>query len=145
MRGRLRGQISVEYLIIIAVAIGILVPGVLFFYTYSQSSTSSSTNSRMNEIGLRVVATVQSTYALGVGARETVEFVMPAEVTRAYVNSTELVFVYDTGFGPSETVFFSNINMTGASPDGNISIPHPGVTRYRISAQGQTVLINETA
>jgi uncharacterized protein (UPF0333 family) len=141
----MRGQISVEYLIITAVAIGILVPGVMFFYGYSQSAGGGgSVNAHLNDIGLRAVATAKSTYGLGTGARQTIEFVMPKEVVRAYVNATELVFVYETSVGTSETVFFSNINMTGSSSDGNISIPHPGLTKYRFTSLGQTVLINET-
>jgi hypothetical protein len=140
----MRGQVSIEYLIIIAVALGVLIPGVLFFYAYNQEGTGTTTNSRINDIGLQIITTVKSTYAVGNGAWQTVEFTMPDTVTRVYVNNTELIFVYDTPQGPSEAVFFSPINMTASSPDGNISSTHGGSTRYRITSRGQTIFINET-
>jgi hypothetical protein len=140
----MKAQISVEYLIIIAVAIGILIPGVLFFYSYSSGSNSGTTSSQLNEIGLRMVAVVKSTYALGIGARQTVEFVMPSTVTRAYADNAELVFVYETPNGPSEAVFFSTIGMNTTLSNGDIAVAHPGLTRYRFISLGKTVLINET-
>jgi hypothetical protein len=141
----MKGQVSIEYLIIIGVALGVLIPGILFFYAYSQSGTSATTNSRINDIGLQIVTTVKSTYAVGTGAWQTVEFIMPDTVTRVYVNQTELIFVYDTESGPSEAVFFSPINMTASNTDGNISSVHGGATKYRISSRGQTIFINETS
>lgn len=139
----MRGQVSIEYLIIIGVALGVLIPAVVFFYAYSQSSTTTSTNSHINDIGLRIVNTVKTTYAVGTGAWQTVDFIMPAQVTRIYVNGTELVFTYETASGVSEAVFFSPVNMTAQNADGNISTAHPGTTKYRVTSQGQTVLIYE--
>jgi len=142
----MRGQVSVEYLVIIGLAIGILIPGVLFFYGYSQSNIGSTTASRLNEIGLRLVSATRSTYALGTNAWQTVEFTMPDAVTRAYVNDTELVFTYDTQFGQADAVFFSTVPLTTSDvDDGNISIVHPGQTRYRLTSQGSTVNITEVS
>jgi hypothetical protein len=141
----MRGQISVEYLIIIGIALGILIPGILFFYTYSQSSEGSTTNAHLNDVGLKMVATAKGTYAQGIGAWQTLEVTLPPEVTRVYVSGTELVFVYDTPSGLSEAVFFSTINMTSPTTDGNITAVHPGVTRFRFTSEGPRVLINETA
>jgi hypothetical protein len=140
----MRAQISIEYLVIMGVTLGILIPAVFFFYTYSKSDTGSTTSAQINEIGLRAVSTVKGTYALGTGAWQTLEFSMPESVTRVYVNNTELVFVYDTSSGESTAVFFSNVNMTSTNPDGNISQTHPGLTKYRFTSQGGTVLITET-
>jgi hypothetical protein len=142
--GEARAQISVEYLIIIAVALGILIPGILFFYSYTKSGEATATNTQINDIGLRMISTVKSTYALGNGAWQTIEVTIPDTVTRIYVNQTELVFIYDTPSGSSEAVFFSNINMTGAMSDGNITLAHPGVTQFRFTSQGRIILINET-
>jgi hypothetical protein len=138
------GQISVEYLIIIAVAIGILIPGIFLFYSYSQSGLGSTTSARVNEIGLRTISMTKSTYALGSGAWQTMEFAMPEEVTRVYVQGAELTFIYDTHLGASEAVFFSPITITTPLIDGNISHPHNGITKYRFVSTGSGVFINET-
>jgi len=141
-----KGQISVEYLIIIAVALAVLIPGVLFFYSYSQSNIGSSTSARINEIGLKVIATAQTAYGLGNQSWQTVEFTMPTPVSRVYVRGQELVFVYDTSHGTSDSVFFSPINLTSDdAATGNISsATHTGLTRYRITSLGDKVHINDT-
>lgn len=141
----MRGQISVEYLIIIGIALGILIPGVMFFYTYSQSNEGSTTNAHLNDVGLRMVGTAKSTYAQGIGAWQTLEITLPPDVTRVYVNDTELTIVYETQNGISEAVFFSSVNMTAPNSDGNVTVARPGVIRLRFMSQGSKVLINETA
>lgn len=142
----MRGQVSIEYLVILGLTIGILIPAVFFFYQYSKSDAGASTSAQVNDIGLRMVSTTKSTYALGNGAWQTMEFVMPETVTRVYVtpNKDELVIVYDTVFGPTDAVFYSNVNMTPNPPDGNISAAHPGRTRYRFTSNGREVNITET-
>lgn len=140
----MRGQISMEYLVIVGITLGILIPAVFFFYNYSKSDAGSTTSAQVNEIGLRMTSTTKSTYALGTGAWQTLTFVMPESVTRIHVDDDELVFTYDTAIGPSEAVFFTTINMTTAHADGNISTVHPGVTKYRFTSQGNSILISET-
>jgi uncharacterized protein (UPF0333 family) len=144
-----RGQVSVEYLMIIAIALGVLVPSIFLFYTYSKSATNEVTGSQLNDIGLQMVAAGKSTYALGVNARRTLEFTMPAGITRIAATGDELVIVYETQYGQSEAVFFSSIPLRGLdssgalTPDGNISVAHPGLTRYRFISVGSEVHIEE--
>lgn len=142
-----RAQISLEYLIIVGVAIALLLPGVYFFYSYSKSNVEGTTNNRLNDVGLKMVATAKSTYSLGNGARQTIEFIMPESVTAVVIRQggTELSFTYDTPYGPADAVFFSNVIMVNStfSGDGNISLPHPGFVRYRFESQGRNVSITE--
>jgi uncharacterized protein (UPF0333 family) len=148
--GAAKGQVSVEYLIIIGVVLGLMVPGVLFFYGYTQSNSGSSANSRLTQLGLDITSTAKSTYGLGTGARQTLEATVPDNIIRIYASGTELVFVYDTPHGQSEAVFFSQVTLNGTNPDGtynadgNIST-HPGLTRFRLTSAGNTVNINELA
>ena len=143
-----RAQVSMEYMVLIGVAIGILIPGVLFFYSYAQSGSGSSANARINEIGLDVISGVKSTYALGAGAKNTLEFTLPDPVTRVYVSGAELTVSYDTRNGRSDAVFFSSVPMNATNPDGSINLDgnvsyHPGETRYRLISHGSWVEINE--
>ncbi len=147
-----QAQISLEYLIIVGVALALLLPGVYFFFSYSKGSIEGTTNNRLNDIGLQMVSTAKGSYALGNGARQTIEFVMPEGVEEIKLNSvnggsdTELVFVYNTPYGLSETVFFSDIillNETNASSGVVAITPHPGVSRYRFDSHAQNVSIIE--
>jgi len=141
------GQVSVEYLVIVGIALGLLIPGVLFFYVYSQSNVGSTTSSRINDAGLQMISTANNAYAQGTGAWQTLEFIMPESVTRVYTNDTELVFVYETQDGTSHAVFFSPVTLVTSLPDGNISKePHPGATRYRFTTtNNQQIKITEPA
>ena len=152
-----QGQISLEYLIIVGVAIALLIPGVYFFYAYSSSNVQSTTNDRLNEVGLKTVTVAKSVYSLGAGARETIEFVMPETVTGAWLQSDgrELVFVYDTPYGDAEAVFFSAVVMTNLNATqlpritlcqntSDARSPHPGLTRYRLESTGRNVTLCES-
>lgn len=147
-----RAQISLEYLVIVGVALALLLPGVYFFFAYSKGSIEGTTNNRLNDIGLQMVSTAKGSYALGNGARQTIEFVMPEGVEEIRLNSstsgsgTELMFVYNTPYGLSETVFFSDIILLNQTNDssGIIAVtPHPGVSRYRFDSHAQNVSIIE--
>jgi len=143
----MRGQISLEYLIVIGIAMAIIIPGVLFFYSYTRAGSASSTAGLFNDIGLQMVSTAKSTYASGTGARQTIDVVMPDSVTRIYMSGSELIIVYDTPHGPSEAVFFPEVPIFTPYADGNLSLAHPGLTRYRFITQVSGtpgVLINET-
>jgi hypothetical protein len=149
----LRAQISLEYLVIIGVALGLLLPGVYFFFFYSKSSIEGTTSTRLNDIGLKMLSTAKGSYALGAGARQTIDLVMPDAVTGITISRTggapgavsELVFTYDTPYGPSEAVFFSDVKILNEldSTDGNLSTPHSGLTRYQFVSNGQNVSITD--
>jgi hypothetical protein len=150
-----------EFIVILAIALGVLIPAVLFFSSYSKTSQAGSTNAHLNDVGLQMVAAVKNTYSLGLSARQTVEFSMPEEVRQVYVDNYELVFVYETPQGMSRAVFYSPINMSAPddpsasntctliapNADGNLTAVHPGITKFRITmakASPPTVCIDET-
>ncbi len=142
-----RAQVSIEYLVIVGVAIGLLIPAVMFFYAYNSSGKSQSVGAQVNEIGLQASGMAKSTYALGKNARQTLEFTMPESVRRVYVSGSdmrELVVAYDTQAGRSEAVFFSTIPLATAYADGNVSTAHPGLTKYQFESLGDTVRVTES-
>jgi len=138
------GQVSVEHLVLVGLALGLLVPAIYFFFSYNQGSQLAMTAERINVIGNEMVSTVKETFALGSNARESLVVNMPKEVSRVYVlEKRELVFVYETQHGPVEAIFHSPINMTTTIDDGNISHMHAGLTRYQFRSTGSNVSITE--
>jgi len=138
-----RGQSSIEYLMIVGIALGLLVPAVFFFVSYSDTQRATGISSQINDIGIAVVTAAAESYALGTGARRQVEVSMPGEVTRSWVNGSEFSVQYETPHGPSEAVFFSTIPLNSSSPDGNVTVPHAGITKLRLVSLGPSVLISE--
>jgi hypothetical protein len=143
--GRGRAQSSLEYLIIVGIALGLLVPAVFFFASYSKSRESSGTSAQINEIGLQIVSTASETYALGKNARRQVDAAMPAGVRRIYVSGTELIIVYETQKGISEAVFFASVPLVTPYSDGNVSIAHAGLTHFRMTSLGLSVNVSEVS
>lgn len=138
-----RGQSSIEYLMIVGIALGLLVPAVFFFVSYSNSQRATGISSQINDVGIAVVTAAAESYALGTGTRRQVEVSMPAEVTRIWVNGSELTIRYDTPHGPSDAVFFAAIPLNASSIDGNVTVPHAGIAKLRLVSLGPSVLISE--
>lgn len=146
-------QISLEYLIIVGAAIGLLLPGIYFFYKYSKTNIEGTTNSRLNDLGLQLTSTAKSSYALGNGARQTVNFVMPdnvQEMKSVVVNSGgvldyELIFTYDTPYGTADAVFYSDVLLVNSTlANGTIVLsPNPGSSKYLVESHTQNVSITE--
>jgi uncharacterized protein (UPF0333 family) len=143
MGGRLRGQSSVEYLLIVGIALGVLIPAVFFFASYSGSQEATGVGAQIDEIGLAVTTAASEAYALGAGSRRQVEVSLPEGITRIWVNGTELAIAYESAYGPSEAVFFSAVALNSTYPDGNVTAPHAGLARFRVVSLGPSVLITE--
>lgn len=143
MGGGQRGQSSMEYLLIVGIALGVLVPAVFFFATYSSAQEASGIGAQIDEIGLAVTTAASETYALGAGSRRQVEVSLPEGITRMSVNGTELVIAYESSYGPSEAVFFSTVALNSTYANGDISTPHSGLARFRLVSLGPSVLITE--
>ena len=138
-----RGQASLEYLIIVGIALGLLVPAVFFFASYSSGRSSSASAAQINEVGLSMVSAASEAYALGAGARRQVEAELPEGITRIWVSGTELSFRYENEQGFSDAVFFAAVPLATAYADGNVTRPHAGVTRFRFVSNGATVTVTE--
>ncbi len=143
MGGGQRGQSSMEYLLIVGIALGVLVPAVFFFATYSNAQETSGIGAQIDEIGLAITTASSETYALGAGSRRQVEVSLPEGITRMSVNGTELVIAYESSYGPSEAVFFSTVALNSTYVTGDISTPHSGLARFRLVSLGPSVLITE--
>lgn len=141
-----RAQASFEYVMVVAIAFIIIVPGAFLFYNYSNKSSEDLTRAKIEMIGNELVDSVEKVYYIGENSWETIEVDAPENVNRIYLaNNYELVIQYDAHSGFSEAVFFSDINMTSPYVSGNISDnPHAGRNIIRITSMGSYVIINET-
>lgn len=103
-------QSSLEYLIVLAFTMAILVPAIYLFYASSRSSAQEITETQVQAIGSTIVENVRFTYYSGKGSKITLEINMPAGVERVYVTGRrEIVFELNTDVGTTEMVFFSDV------------------------------------
>jgi len=136
-----KSQSSVEYLMIIGIALFVFVPLAYVFYSYSQGTTEGIALSRITNIGNTIVNTAESVYYLGEPTRITIEESMPEGIknlTIAYDPSddvSELVFLLED---LSEMPFISGIWLNGTFDSRAFT---PGLKSIAIASKGDYVQI----
>jgi len=111
-----KGQTAVEYMMIVALTLGIIVPTTYLFFRYSSESNIKLIDSQINEIGRNIVDTAETVYFSGEGSKIILEVNMPENVRDIYIISNrEIVFNLTTNIGETEAVFFSSINITSSN------------------------------
>ena len=105
---------------IIALALGILVPTTYLFFNYSSESSAKTADSQLIKAGRDIISTAESVYFSGEGSRLIMEISMPDGVDEAYILANrELVFNTTSRTGENEAVFFSSVNITVSGCTGN--------------------------
>ncbi|MGV8086576.1 MAG: hypothetical protein ACP5N1_03010 [Candidatus Woesearchaeota archaeon] len=109
-----KAQISVEYMIIIAVSFTILLSGGYFFYGYSKNSNDMAIRAQINKIGETIITNAESIYGLSEGSLVTIDLRYPKNIRDIYIlDNNEIVIRYELTNGMNEAVFFSKIRMSG--------------------------------
>lgn len=130
------GQISVEYLIILGVAVAAILPAGYFFYQYSINSNDNAIRSQIETIGNQMLTNAESVYGLAEGSKISLEVNLPNKIKDIIIiNQEELIIKYELSTGITESVFFSKIKLSG-----NISYPQ----RQEITPPGINTTITKT-
>ena len=147
------GQGAFEYILVVAIAMLLIVPGVVLFYNYSLKSNDAVLRSQIDMIGNDIMDAVEKVYNVGEYSWQSVKIDVPSKVSNIYIlDNSELIIEYNTYSGISQAVFFSDINITAGGnaipfPSGAVSISnamHPGLNIIKVISVGSYVLINET-
>ncbi|MCC7574673.1 hypothetical protein KO361_03725 [Candidatus Woesearchaeota archaeon] len=141
-----KGQSSVEYLSIVAIALMVLVPGSYLFFNYSKSTSDQVAANQLNLAGVEILNEAEKMYVLGKNSWVTLDVSFPGIFMDAGIyDERELFFRYSTGSGESYVVFFAvgfNISNSTVACGEYCSLGfNPGVNRVRIQSQGNYVSI----
>jgi|SRR3989338_6132425 len=111
-------QSSLEYLLVVALTFAIIVPTTYLFYSYSKESAQEITDAQVAKLGRSIVDAAESIFYSGQGSKTVLELNVPNNIDSVLIiDGREIVFNVTTGFGTSEIVFFSSINVTTISPN----------------------------
>lgn len=111
-------QSALEYLLIIAVALGLIVPTTYLFFKFTSKSSDEIVDSQLTQIGNTIVDTAETVFFSGEGAKIVQEFKMPAKVLEVKIlRSRELVFKVLSETGEIELVFFPASSIPIISDD----------------------------
>ena len=148
---KLKAQSALEYMMVIALTLGIIVPTTYLFYRYVSESGTQVIDSQINQIGRSILDTAETVYFSGEGSKIILELNMPKDVDDIYIiGNRELVFNVTTATGESETVFFSSVNITSSNCQGNIckltELAGYGLNKIKIQSfnNGNQVLISKS-
>ena len=115
-----KSQSALEYLMIIALTLGIIIPTTYIFFRYSTESNTKILDSQINQIGRIMIDTAETVYFSGESSKIILELNMPESVNHVYIiDNRELVFNTTTELGENEAVFFSSVNITSSNCQGS--------------------------
>lgn len=120
-------QSALEYLLIIALVLGIIVPTTYLLFRYTSESNVQIIDSQITRIGRNIIDTAETVYFSGEGSKIILGINMPEGVENiAILRNRELVLNITTVLGETETVFFSSTGIPITSDDNSIDCINNG-------------------
>ncbi len=142
-----RAQITMEYLMLIGLAMMLIVPSVYLYSERQKSYQYEIVAAQVSQIGNSIINNVNSIQTLGKGSKTVIEFNMPDGVNNISVMAgRELVFSVRTGTGGGDTslVYVCQFcRASGPSINGTFRIEDalPGKKTFRLRACENSVVI----
>lgn len=137
----LLSQVSLEYILIVALTFAIIIPTTYLFYSYSKESSQEITDAQITKLGRGIVDSSETIFYSGVGSKTTLDINLPDNIENVLIiDGRELVFNVTTTFGISEIVFFSSVNLTtdGSNCVANVcsiaDLQGPGLNKVKIES-----------
>jgi uncharacterized protein (UPF0333 family) len=135
--GRKRGQVSMEFFIVIAFTFAVLVPLVYFYFSESQDAVGEVNGAQVVQVARKIVSNAEAVYAFGEPTSITLRVYMPSGVQKIAINGTEITFWM---YGNQGLYAFSEsfaMNVSGSV--GNTT----GIHNIKIMAKNESVVIND--
>lgn len=132
----MKGQLSVEHLVIIGLSLVVIIPATFLLLKYSESTADMVNSDKIKNIGDLLVYNGRDVYYKGPGNLVTIDLVLPDVIKNITLTSgNELVVGYRTLQGPSQAVFFLDFNAVGPNNLGDdVVIERSGITTFVISS-----------
>ena len=107
-----KAQSALEYLLIIALVMGLIIPITYLFFRYGSQFNEQIVDSQINQIGNTIVDTAEIVYYSGEGAKIIVELKIPENIDSVDIlEDRELVFTRSSEIGENQMVFFSSVDI----------------------------------
>ena len=118
-----KGQVSLEYILVVALTFAIIIPTTYLFYNFSKESSQEITDAQVTKLGRAIVDSAETIFYSGQGSKTVLELNIPDTLNSAMIiDGKELVLNVTTSYGTSEIVFFSSINLTTSGANCNLNV-----------------------
>jgi len=109
-----KGQVSMEFIILLGFILLLTGPLILVYYTYSSDTEYDISQSQAFSIANKIVDNAESTYYQGEPAKTTIKVRMPKNVKNISVNRNDLTIVLHHKGNDIDVVATSKVNLTGS-------------------------------
>ena len=135
-----RGQISLEYLIVVAFVVFavIVIMGVSLFYT--SSAQDQIKISQLSAFANKIVTSAESVYYAGEPSKITISAYLPKGVQDIQIISNSIVFTMVTSSGTTVIAFESNVPLD----DSTVFSINEGLKRIVVNAGADRVYVAES-
>ena len=143
-----KSQSAVEYLVVIAIAIGLLIPTIYVFLKTTSDSTAITNGYQIANIARKIVTNAEAVYAMGSPSWITMDVNLPSIFQNAtIIDGHELVLYYKTPHTLSEVVVYSTVPLIGNNSfiyngfNYSSLTLHPGRNKFRLVVEKNGVKI----
>jgi len=112
---RIRGQVSIEFLIIIGIAMLMTIPLTIIYFKQSQTLNADIAGTQADKIASEIRDAADEVYYLGPPSKKTIIVFMPKNVEAITLYETSIIFNVTTDSGDFELVKWSAANFSAAS------------------------------
>lgn len=120
-----RSQVAVEYLVIVAVALFLLIPIAGLFYVSSNESANSADSNLLIIMGRKIISESENVFYQGKNTKLKLSFNFPDNIQYINIKSSSDNSLYEFIIGSdfnglaTEMVFFSYVNLTFSQDSSN--------------------------
>lgn len=132
-----RGQLSIEYVMVISFSLFLISTLLVIAGTRNTSQAYQVTDAQIHKVGNRIVNAAEEVYYLGEDSKKTLKIYMPQGVSNVSVEGKELMFTTTAAGQINEMEFPSEVDLAG-----NVS-SSSGIKYIVIQAQQNQVCVYE--
>ncbi len=114
LKKEVKGQVSLEYLLITGFAFLFIAPLIAVFYSQSQSLNEDVQKSQAERVASAITEAANQVYYLGEPSKKSLLVYMPQGVESVTINQNYVSFKLSSLAGSYEVVKWSDANLTGS-------------------------------
>jgi len=158
-RKKSKAQVAVEYLLVLALGLFLLMGGLYVFFSYSASTNSRVAYAQIGNIGNSLILSAESVASMSTNSWTTVQAQVPDNVKNITIYNTnmpgvvnELIFTTETQTSDAEVVIYTTLPIVGNFfVDENTTHvqdplqPFPGKAKFKIISYQNNITITRTS
>jgi len=111
-----RGQVSIEYMIIVGIATVVIISLLAISNYYSKEVETTINTNQIDRIAKEIVDTAESMYYFGEPSKTTIKVFIPEGIKHINISNNELNFKVRTQTGLTDMSYGSSVPMQGNLP-----------------------------